>query len=230
MDPDLHQQLLAYYDQRASEYEEAYRLGIGTASIRDPEVFKAEIPALARTVATIARGRLIDLACGTAYWLPHYRANCSRITLFDQSSRMLTEARAKADALGKTAECVFQQGDFFAHRFEEHAYDTALVGFFLSHLTEAQEPLLFDAVRTMLDGSGRFLILDSAWSAAREKVNAKIERQTRRLNDGTAFQIYKRYFDETDVTRWARNHGAALRIEHLGPAFCAVSGTFERNR
>jgi len=41
--------------------------------------------------------------------------------------------------------------------------------------------------------SGRFLILDSAWSTERAKFNAREERQPRRLNDGTAFEIYKRY-------------------------------------
>ena len=39
--------MLAYYDQRAPEYEEAYTLGTGTASIQDPEVFKAEARVLA---------------------------------------------------------------------------------------------------------------------------------------------------------------------------------------
>lgn len=218
--------MLAYYEERAPEYEEAYTLGTGTASIHDPEVFKAEAQALVQVVADIAHGRMMDLACGTAYWLPHYEANCSRITLFDQSAGMLAEARAKANRLGMIERCVFLRSDFFEQTFDENAYDTVLVGFFVSHLTEAQEPLLFDALRRMVDSSGRFLILDSAWSPERAKVNEKVERQTRRLNNGTAFEIYKRYCDSTDVERWARNHGVVFRIEHFGPAFCAVSGTF----
>jgi demethylmenaquinone methyltransferase/2-methoxy-6-polyprenyl-1,4-benzoquinol methylase len=218
--------MLTYYDERAPEYEEAYTLGTGTASIRDPEVFKAESRVLAGVIAKIANGRMMDLACGTAYWLPHYGPNCSCITLFDQSPRMLAEARAKANRLGIANRCVFWQGDFFEQEFDEKAYDTVLVGFFLSHLTEAEEPLVFDALRKMLDFSGRFVIFESAWSTERAKVNAKIERQTRRLNDGTAFEIYKRYCDPNDIARWARNHDVVLRIEHFGTAFCAVSGTF----
>ncbi len=35
MDPDLRRRMLAYYDERAPEYEEAYTLGTGTASIPD---------------------------------------------------------------------------------------------------------------------------------------------------------------------------------------------------
>ena len=227
MDADLRRRMLAYYDERAPEYEEAYTLGTGTASIRDPEVFKAEARVLATVVGENIRGRVVDLACGTAYWLPHYASNCSRITLFDQSPRMLDEARAKARSLGAAGRCVFVHGDFFEHEFEKGGYDTALVGFFLSHLGEAQEPLLFDVLRSVLDSTGRFLILDSAWSPERAKVNAKAERQTRRLNDGTAFEIYKRYCDRDDIARWAHQHNVVLRIEHFGDAFYAVSGAFE---
>jgi demethylmenaquinone methyltransferase/2-methoxy-6-polyprenyl-1,4-benzoquinol methylase len=227
MDTDLRRRMLAYYDERAPEYDEAYTLGTGTASMPDAELFKTEARVLTSIVGEIARNRIMDLACGTAYWLPHYAANCSRITLFDQSDRMLTESRARANRLGILDRCVFLRGDFFEHGFEQNAYDTALVGFFLSHLTEAQERLLFDALRIMLDSTGRFLILDSTWSPERARWNAKVERQPRRLNDGTSFDIYKRYCDRDDISRWAREYGVRLRIEHFGPAFYAVSGAFD---
>jgi demethylmenaquinone methyltransferase/2-methoxy-6-polyprenyl-1,4-benzoquinol methylase len=226
MDSELRQRMLTYYDERAPEYEEAYTLGTGTASIPDPDVFKADARVLEGMVGRFVHGRVMDLACGTAYWLPHYAPNCSRITLLDQSDRMLAEGRAKARRLGIVDRCDFVQGDFFAHEFEQAAYDTVLLGFFLSHLAEDQEPLLFDALRTMLDSSGRFLILDSAWSRERSKSNAKEERQPRRLNDGTAFEIYKRYFDQADISRWTKTYDVKLDIEHFGPAFYAVSGRF----
>jgi SAM-dependent methyltransferase len=113
--------MLTYYDERAPEYEEAYTLGTGTASIPAPEVFKTEARVLAGIVGRFAHGRLIDLACGTAYWLPHYAPNCSRITLFDQSAKMLTEGRAKAHSLGIVDRCDFFQGDFFEHEFGQAA-------------------------------------------------------------------------------------------------------------
>ena len=168
----------------------------------------------------------MDLACGTAYWLPHYAANCSQITLFDQSDRMLDEARLKASAHGVIERCDFVQGDFFEHEFPSRSEDTALIGFFLSHLTEEQEDVLFHTLRTVLNPGGRFVILDSAWSRERAMFNRKVERQARTLNDGTSFEIYKRYCDQEDISRWARVHGAELRVEHFGPAFFAASGVF----
>jgi ubiquinone/menaquinone biosynthesis C-methylase UbiE len=226
MDSNLRQRMLTYYDQRAPEYEEAYTLGTGTASMPDPEVFKAEARLLSGVVRRLARGRIMDLACGTAYWLPDYAPNCSDITLFDQSDKMLMEARTKVNRLGLADRCVLARGDFFEYEFQPAAYDTAFVGFFLSHLAEAQEPVLFDALRAMLASGGRFLILDSAWSPERAAVNRKVERQPRRLNDGTTFEIYKRYCDRDDIARWTAEYGVALHVEHFGPAFYAVSGAF----
>ena len=217
--------MLAYYDERASEYEEAYTLGTGTSSIQDPGVFTSEARILSAIVGQRLSGRVIDVACGTGFWLPHYAGACSHITLFDQSEKMLGECRKKIDAGGLTERCVLLQGDVFEHRFPTGSYDCALVGFLLSHLTEAQERLLFSALTRMLVPSGRFLILESAWSPERAKVNVKADRQERRLNDGTAFEIYKRYFDRDDVLEWQRRHDVSLEVEHFGAAFVAVSGT-----
>jgi ubiquinone/menaquinone biosynthesis C-methylase UbiE len=227
MDPHLRQHMLEYYNERASEYEEAYTLGTGTTSMTDPRIFTNEAMLLANIVHGFVHGRLIDLACGTAYWLPQYASACSRITLFDQSEKMLEESRRKVEKLGVGDRCSFLQGDFFVHEFGADAYDCALVGFFLSHLTEVQEGLLFAALKNMLDPpSGRFLILDSAWSEERARFNAKTERQERRLNNGTPFEIYKRYFDRQDISGWEKKYDVTMSIEHFGTASFAVSGRF----
>jgi ubiquinone/menaquinone biosynthesis C-methylase UbiE len=226
MDDDLRRSMFRYYDERASEYEEAYVLGTGTASIQHADVFRHEAVLLTGVVERFARGRLVDLACGTGFWLQHYAARCSSVTLIDQSSRMLDTCRTKVVALDLAHRASIVQSDVFDHTFDQRAFDSALIGFLISHLTEDQERLLFERLRTMLDSGGRFLILDSAYSPERARFNAKIERQQRRLNDGTQFEIYKRYIDRQDILRWTESYGAALSIEHFGTAFVAVSGRF----
>lgn len=216
--------MLRYYDARASEYEEAYVLGTGTASIPDPEVFRREASLLTRIVEHFARGRLVDLACGTGYWLPSYVAACSSITLIDQAPRMLQECRKKIASLDALDRITVVQDDVLEHSFRPRAFDSALVGFLISHLTDEEEQQLFERLKTMLDTDGRFLILDSAWSPERARVNRKTERQERWLNDGSRFEIYKRYIDRQDVVEWERKYGVATSIEHFGTAFIAVSG------
>jgi len=216
--------MLRYYDERASEYEEAYVLGTGTASIADPEVFRREALLLTQMVEHFARGRLVDLACGTGYWLPHYVAGCSSVTLIDQAPRMLQECRKKIASLDALDRITIVQDDVLEHSFRPRAFDSALVGFLISHLTDEEEHQLFERLKTMLDTDGRFLIFDSAWSPERARFNRKTERQERRLNDGSRFEIYKRYIDRQDVVEWERKYGVATSIEHFGTAFIAVSG------
>jgi SAM-dependent methyltransferase len=231
MDSDLRQNMLRYYDERASEYEEAYVLGTGTASIPDPEVFRREASILTRMVEHFARGRLVDLACGTGYWLPYYIAGCSSITLIDQAPRMLQECRKKiasrANAHDALDRITIVQDDVLEHSFRPRAFDSALIGFLISHLADEEEQQLFERLKTILDVDGRFLILDSAWSPERARVNRKTERQERRLNDGSRFEIYKRYIDRQDIHQWATKYGIAATIEHFGTAFVAVSGRFQ---
>jgi len=224
MDSDFRQSMRRYYDARASEYEEAYVLGTGTASIPDPEVFRREASVLTRIVEHFARGRLVDLACGTGYWLPYYVAGCSSVTLIDQAPRMLQECRKKIASLDAPDRITIVQDDVLEHSFRPRAFDSALVGFLISHLTDEEEQQLFERLKTMLDTDGRFLILDSAWSPERARFNRKTERQERRLNDGSRFDIYKRYIDRQDVVEWGRKYGVATSIEHFGTAFIAVSG------
>jgi ubiquinone/menaquinone biosynthesis C-methylase UbiE len=225
MDPRLRDSMRRYYDERASEYEEAYVKGTGTASIPDTEVFRREASLLAGIVERFARGRMVDLACGTGYWLPHYAARCSSITLIDQAPRMLDECRKKIATLDARDRITIVQDDVLAHPFRARAFDSALVGFLISHLSDDQEQTLFERLRQILDTSGRFLILESAWSAERARFNVKVERQQRRLNDGTRFEIYKRYIDRQDVDGWAKRYGVELSVEHVGAAFIAVSGS-----
>ncbi len=67
-----------------------------------------------------------------------------------------------------------------------------------------------------------------AWTAheAVQPIIKVTRTQERRLNDGTTFEIYKRYLSPDDVERWIGKYGLTTRIEHLGPALFAVSGSF----
>ena len=173
MDQCLRDRMLVYYNERASEYEEAYRLGTGTASITDPTVFTTEIGVLERIVRSFGRGHLLDLACGTGYWFPFYIGNCSSVTLFDQSERMLVECELKVGRLRDADRCSIVRGDVFEYQFPTFAHDSALVGFLLSHLSEEQEHLFMQVLRQTLRPPARVLILESAWTDLRAKVNER---------------------------------------------------------
>ncbi len=74
-----------YYDGRANEYDELYE-GKGPA-FPDPEAYKDDVKRIREIAHDFGRGHLIDIACGTGFWLPYYASNCAEITLVDQSER-----------------------------------------------------------------------------------------------------------------------------------------------
>ncbi len=226
MDAKVEQSMHEYYSERASEYEEMYTRGRGPASVPDPNAYKSEVKALSGIVQRRCFGRLIDIACGTAFWLPYYASQCSHIVLLDQSREMLAEAQKKVTAIGIEGQTSITCGDFLSQELAPASFDCALVGFFLSHLTEAQEQVFFEKLATILKPGGEFLILDSAWGEERAKTRQKEGTQERLLNDGRRFDVYKRYFDKKDIASMEKEHNLKASIEHFGRVFLAVSAAF----
>ena len=139
---------------------------------------------------------------------------------------MLDECRKKVTSFGLETRTALIQADVLEYEFPPGQFDFALVGFLISYLTERQEDELFAALRRMLTPSGQFLVLDSAWSDERARVNHKVEEQERMLNDGSVFRIFKRYFDRDDISRWQDRQGVRVRVEYFGAGLLAVSGAF----
>ena len=218
--------MLSYYDERAAEYEQAYTAGTGTSSIVDRRVFISEAEELAEVVGRFGHGHLVDLACGSGYWLRFYGPRCSRITVIDQSRKMLAECEAKIRELDIAERCEVIQADVLDYAFPRAAYDSALIGFLVSHLTDAQEHRLFETLRALLRPGATFLILDSAWTDLRARFNTKTGTQSRRLNNGEQFDIYKRYLDQSDIAGWSARYDIDSHVEYFGRALFAVSGRF----
>ena len=127
MNCTLREQMMSYYDERAQEYDEIY-IGKGPTSIPNSALYKKEARITSRVVSAFGRGHLIDIGCGTGYWLPCYARNCSEVTLVDQSEKMLSECRRRASRLGIGKKCRLVQGDFFETSFKDTLFDSALLG------------------------------------------------------------------------------------------------------
>jgi len=225
MDQDLKQSMFEYYRERVPEYDEVYE-GRGPASISEPEAYTSEVEILRGIVEGTCSGDLLDIACGTAFWLPSYAVQVSHVTLFDQSQEMLDAARLRAKSANILDRCGFVRGDLFDQEFDGGQFDSALVGFLISHFMTEQEAAFFSRLKSVLKPGGVFLILDSVWTESRSRMREKEGPQVRTLNDGREFRIYKKYFDENDLVRMQDAHGMELVLEHFGGAFFAARCTF----
>ena len=227
MDQDLQASMIEYYTHRASEFDEKYK-GCRPLSILDPQTYEHEVKMLSETVKESCAGVLLDMACGTAFWLPHYAGNCSHITLFDQSEEMLSHARDRAASLGIIDQTAMILGDALSYQFSENRFDTVLVAFLISHFTEDQEASFFQILRSTVKPNGKILILDSVWNDAYAHTHKKTGIQGRSTGDGREFQVYKKYFTEDDLSLFITKHGIELSIEYFGRSYFAATTVIKK--
>lgn len=167
-----------YYDHRAPEYDDWYR-SIGRFAQRDRPGWEEDVKALEDDVAALAPARTLDVACGTGFLTRRLRGE---ITALDQSERMLEVAGQQAP----DAELV--SGDALALPFADDSFERLFTGHFYGHLEGSdREAFLAEAQRV----ASELVIVDSA----RRPDHEPEEWQERILNDGSRYQVYKRYFE-----------------------------------
>jgi ubiquinone/menaquinone biosynthesis C-methylase UbiE len=168
----------AYYERRAPEYDDWW-LGSGLFAERHRPGWHEERKALTQAIAALPPARTLDVACGTGFLTQHLRGE---ITGLDQSAAMLELAGAKVP------HARFVQADALDLSFEDKSFERLLTSFFYGHLEEEDRTAFLREARRVAD---ELVVVDSALTDGVEPV----EWQERVLNDGSHWQVYKRYFE-----------------------------------
>ncbi|MFZ3385873.1 MAG: class I SAM-dependent methyltransferase [Candidatus Hydromicrobium sp.] len=224
MELKYEKEMMDYYDERAGEYDEIY-IGKGPASLKKDSYFK-DVEEVSKLLTGFGKGKIIDIGCGTGFWFPKYAKRYSDFTFLDQSKKMLEECKKRVESLGYLNKSKFVQMNALDLVLDTK-FDSAIIGFLLSHFTDKQERRFFSLLKGILSDNGTFLVLDSTWTDERKKVRTKEEIQERKLNDGRLFKIYKKYFDENDVYQMADKNGFRILNMYLGEAFLTFKACFE---
>jgi cyclopropane fatty-acyl-phospholipid synthase-like methyltransferase len=189
-------ELHIYYNERAGEYDEVYQ-GKGTI-IPCPELYKNDAVKISEFISTFGKGHLIDIGCGTGFWLPYYHKNCESITLLDSSINMIEECKRRASGLGILPRCLFLQQDFFSDKFE-NTFDSVVIGHVLCHFKPKQEHEFFEILKHITSRKAQILIIDSLWNDTRKGYRSKEGMQERTLRSGQKFKVFKKYYSQNDI-------------------------------
>ena len=215
-----------YYNERAPEYEEFYD-GCTSAKRIEPALIRKEIAELKEILPDYVKGRTIDIACGTGFWLPYYHMNCPHVTLIDQSENVLSECGKKIAELGIGGKTEILRGDIFTHRYSQEHCESAVVTFLISHFTDDEIDALITSLKGSMATGGRFVIMDNIWNDTVTEIRfEKFGRRTRYLKDGRQFKILKRFFDKSDLEKLSEKHDFRLDIVYYGDVFFLACGTF----
>jgi ubiquinone/menaquinone biosynthesis C-methylase UbiE len=172
-----------YYEARAAEYDDWWVGRRRHAQLDRPGWF-AEVTRLLGAVASLPAARTLDVACGTGFLTRHLHGE---VTCFDQSASMLEIAQAQVPHAP-----AFVQGDALELPFADGAFERLVTSHFYGHLEEPERTRFLAEARRV---APELVLVDSAIRPDRDRVGT----QERMLNDGTRWQVFKRYFEPDEL-------------------------------
>jgi ubiquinone/menaquinone biosynthesis C-methylase UbiE len=190
-----------YYDRRAPEYDDFYR-GAGKWTGRDRDAWERELIVLTARIEALPAARTLDVACGTGYLTRYLQGD---VVGLDQSERMLERARRAAP------HATFVRGDALDLPFQHGSFDRVFTGHFYGHLESDDAARFLGEARRV---ARELVVVD----ASRAHAAADEEWQERVLNDGSRWQVFKRFFTPDGL---AAELGGGETL-HAGHAFVVV--------
>jgi ubiquinone/menaquinone biosynthesis C-methylase UbiE len=167
----------AYYEARAREYDD-WVYGTGLFAQRHRPGWHEERERMQGAIAALPPAHTLDIACGTGWLTQHVRGE---IVGLDASPSMLEVAAERIP------DAEFIVGDALDLPFENGSFERIVTGHFYGHLEEDDRVrFLAEARRVAVE----LVVIDSALHDDVEPV----EWQERVLNDGSRWEVYKRYF------------------------------------
>jgi len=199
------ERMARYYAERAAYYERVYHKPERQIDLRRMET---------ELVSHFAGRRVLEIACGTGWWTPHFARDCASWLATDLNEQTMAIARAKSLPEDKVR---FQKVD--AYTLDELGaarFDAAFAGCWWSHVPLGRLRLWLEALHSRLDPGARVVVLDNVYV---QGSNLPISRsdaegntyQLRTLDDGSTHEVVKN-FPKPDEA-----------IAALGPRACNAS-------
>ena len=163
----------AYYDRRATEYDDWW-LGTGRFAGRSRPGWDEEVVHLVARLRGLEPARTLDVACGTGFLTRHLPGD---VTGLDQSAAMIEVAARQAPG------ATLVQGDAVPLPFADGAFERLHTSHFYGHLLPEERAALLSEARRV---AGDLVVVDAAGDGTKW--------ETRTLNDGSQHQVYKRWF------------------------------------
>jgi SAM-dependent methyltransferase len=209
----------AYYDARASEYDDSYqRIRADDRGPEGNERWFAEMDAMVDAFDRVpVRGDVLELAAGTGAWTERLVHRCDSLTALDASEAMLA---ANRERLGAAAANVDYR---IVNLFEwqpERQWDACVFGFWLCKVPDDRIDAFLALVADALRPGGIVCCVDKTASAEPET-----ELEDRTLNDGRRFTIIDHPRPPARLVEVFATAGFSVDVETFGSRFSLVNGT-----
>jgi SAM-dependent methyltransferase len=176
-----------YYARRAAEYERIYFKPERQDELR---AIEAGLP------ARFARRRVLEIACGTGWWIQHGARDALSWLATDANDETIAIARSKP-----LPACVrFAQADAYALEdlAGDQPFDAAFAGFWWSHVPRERLAPWLASLHARLETGARVVMLDNRYVEGSSTPIARRDAegntyQRRTLDDGSAHEVLKNF-------------------------------------
>jgi SAM-dependent methyltransferase len=198
------QEQVAYYRQRAAEYD--------LTSYGDVDRADQRIASLLDQIRP--EGDVLEIACGTGIWTRHLAARTGSLTAIDAAPEMIALARQRISGASVT----FVTADVLDW-VPPRRFDTVFFAFWLSHVPASAFGRFWSVVRGALASDGRVLFVDDLPAAADQEtyVPGSGEVVERCLRDGTRHRLVKLVRDGQVLTDQLTELGWHATLTRSGP-------------
>ena len=224
-DATLEEQL-DYYRARAREYDQWWlREGRYDRGIEANQQWFSDSADVAGALEVFRpAGRVLELACGTGIWSEKLLPFCLSLTVVDGSQEMLELARHRLCS----PQVRYVQANIFDWE-PTGTFDSVFFSFWLSHVPPEKFAEFWELVGRCLAPRGRFFFLDSRHEPTSTAVDHQLPEAEavtlrRRLNDGREFQIYKIFYDQTELEERLGELGWSIDVKRTERYFIYGQG------
>ena len=214
-DNSLVNQQIAYYQARASEYDEWFlRKGRYDRGTKWNQQWFQEVEQVRNSLDRFkAEGNILELACGTGLWTQQLLRHAQNITAVDAVEEVIKLNQQRL----QSSKVKYIQANIFTWRPEEQ-YDVVFFGFWLSHVPSQYFEPFWQMVRQALKSRGRVFLVDSKYeptSTAKDHHLGEVQAGTvkRLLNDGREYQIVKIFYECEQLEKMLNRMGWNMKVE-----------------
>ncbi len=195
-----------YYSQRASTYDQIYAR---------PER-QADLTELERQLLDRCAGkRVLDLGCGTGYWLEKISEVAESLVGIDFSESVLSVAAER----NYSCPVELRLQSFYGLEQVGERFEVVLGGFVVSHIPRLKMPDFLAGLGKVLATGGRLFLFDNRYVEGNSTPISRTDEagntyQTRHLENGQTFEVLKNFPVREDWDGWVPEE-MSLVLENL---------------
>ncbi len=203
----MNKDLVAYYKERANEYEQIYS---------KPER-QEDLKLAAEILQDLFKDKnLIEIACGTGYWTERISDSARSIIATDINDSVLEIAKSKSYPYNNVT---FKNQDLFSLKSDKK-FENLFGGFIWSHIKLEDLDNFILKIKNLVSESGYVVFIDNNYvegssSKITEEDNSGNTYQARKLNDGSSHLVLKNFPDEDFIRKKIEGRGEVVQFVNL---------------